>query len=300
MGPMIKVVGKAIAILGVFSVSEPRLTLAEITRRIDLPKSTTHNLLQTLLAMGFVERVADEKYALGTAIIPLTQAVRVNVELRDRAAPVLRKMADDARESAYLAIPDHGRCLYIYAVESSRRLLARTAVGEQAHMHCTSVGKSMLAYLPDNQVDEILGDAELEAFTPSTITDPAVLRASLCEIRARGYATDCQEHEFGTYCVGAPILDEQGRVLGACSLSGADPQMLGERLQDLAALVMHTAREISLRMGYLPARTGPNPLPVTEARVRTLERAHTMTEGSGDSRPADARRRASNPEHGDS
>ena len=122
---MIKSVAKAIDIMRAFSPSEPRLTLAEIARRRGLPKSTVHNLLATLLAYGFIEKAGDDYYALGTAIIALTQAVRVNVELRDRAAPLLRELADACRESVYLTVLDRDHCLYIYAIESPKRLLAR-------------------------------------------------------------------------------------------------------------------------------------------------------------------------------
>ena len=103
---MINSVLKAIDILHAFSPAEPRLTLAEISRRLGLPKSTAHNLLATLLARGLVEKVDGDHYALGTAVIPLTQSVRVNVELRDRAAPLLRELADACRESVYLTVLD--------------------------------------------------------------------------------------------------------------------------------------------------------------------------------------------------
>ncbi len=100
-----------------------------------MPKSTVHSLLNTLLADGFVEQVEDGSYALGTAVIVMTQSVRVNVELRDRAAPHLRELADQCAESVYLTIRDGDYVLYIYAIESSRRLIARTAVGDRAYLH---------------------------------------------------------------------------------------------------------------------------------------------------------------------
>ncbi|MBN1135619.1 MAG: helix-turn-helix domain-containing protein, partial [Anaerolineae bacterium] len=134
---MINSVLKTIDILQSFSPENPRLTLAEISDRLGMPKSTVHNLLHTLLSRGFVERTEGGRYALGTAIVPLTQAVRINVELRDRAAPLLRRLADAARQSVYLTVLDDDYGLYIYAVESPHRLLARTAVGDRVALHCT-------------------------------------------------------------------------------------------------------------------------------------------------------------------
>jgi len=244
---------KAIDILQVFSADNPRLTLAEISNRLGMPKGTTHNLLSTLLSRGFIEKTDDGRYALGTAIVPLTQAVRINVELRDRAAPLLRQLADVCRESVYLMVLDGDYGLYIYAVESPRRLLARTAVGDRVALHCTSVGKAILSRLSREEVDGIVDRVGLPKFTEATITDPDVLHRELERTRARGYAIDRGEHEAGLYCVGAPILDSHGQVIASCSVSGSDVEIIHDKLPEYSARVMHTAQEISRRMGYVPA-----------------------------------------------
>lgn len=251
---MINSLLKAIAIMNLFSPDEPRLTLAEISRRLDIPKSTAHNLLNTLLSEGFIEKTDSDAYALGTHLITLTQSVRVNVELRDRAAPLLRQLADSCDESTYLTYRDGDYALYIYAVESSRRLMARTAVGDRVPLHCTSVGKAILAYLPHQEIRDIVQRVGLPAFTPHTITDPEALYTDLAAVRKQGFAIDRAEHEPGTYCLGAPVRDAQGRVIGACSLSGTDPGIVHERMLELSQQIMYTAQEISRRMGYVPQR----------------------------------------------
>ena len=252
---MIGSVIKAIDILYTFTSSEPRLTLAEISRRLGLPKSTVHNILQTLLSRGFVEKVDGSRYALGTAIMPLTQAVRVNAEQRDRAAPLLRELSDTSQESVYLTVRDGDCALYIYAIESPRRLLARTAVGERTPLHCTALGKSILGRMPQDEAEEIIVRMRLEPYTAATIVDTDVLRRELATTRERGYALDIGEHEKNTYCIAAAILDHTGSVIGACSVSGADPEIVGSRRDELARQVMHVAQEVSLRMGYVPARS---------------------------------------------
>ena len=251
---MIKSVRKALDIVGLFSPNEPRLALAEISARLGLPRSTAHNLLSTLLACGLIEKTDNDEYALGRAVIALTQAVLVNVELRDRAAPLLRELADYCRQSVYLTVRDGDYCLYIYAVESPRRLLARTAVGDRAHLHCTSVGKAILAFLPEDEARSIVGRVGLPAPTSHTITDIESLLAELERTRARGFSIDNEEHELNTFCIGAPVLDENGQVIGSLSVSGADPELLQGRLDDMSAHVMYTAQEVSRRMGYVPAR----------------------------------------------
>jgi len=249
---MINSVLKAIDILQTFGTDEPRLSLAQISRRLGMPRGTTHNLLNTLLSRGFIEKTDDGRYALGPAIIALTQSVRVNVELRDRAAPLLRVLADACRESVYLAVLDDDHALYIYAVESPRRLMARTAVGDRVALHCTSLGKAILGWLPAEQAESIVGKVGLPRFTEATITDPDALREELEQIREQGYAVDRGEHEPGIYCVGAVIVDARARVIGACSVSGSDREIIDGKLPEVSSRVMYTAQEISRRMGYVP------------------------------------------------
>jgi len=251
---MIQSVARAVGIIHAFTPAEPRLSLAEISGRVGLPKTTTHNLLSTLHSLGLVEKTDDGRYALGKALVSLSQSVRVTVEFRDRAAPLLRDLADISRESVYLAVQDGDRLLYIYAIESPRRLLARTAVGDHALLHCTSVGKAILACLPDNQVEGILQRSGLPAFTEATITDRQRLWEELALTRSRGYAVDRGEHEKATYCVGAAIRDQANRVVGSCSVSGDDPEIAGNRASHLSALVLYTAQAISRHMGYVPAK----------------------------------------------
>lgn len=247
-------VAKALDILTVFTTAEPRLTLTAISQRLNMPKSTVHHLLSTLAQYHFIEKQDDDTYALGKAIIPLTQSVIVNLELRDRAAPLLRALADSCHESVYLTALDGDSVLYIYAIESSQRLLARTAVGDRAPLYCTSVGKAVLAFCPPGTADDLYAGAELQQFTANTLTTLDALRADLALTRERGYAIDNQEHELNTFCIGAPIFNTSSAVIGACSISGVRPQIIGGELATLSEAVVNTAQEISRRMGYVPER----------------------------------------------
>ena len=251
---MINSVLKAIKILNLFQASQTRLSLAEISRRSDIPKSTAHNLLTTLLSQGYIEKVEGDLYALGSAPLALTQKIRVNVEIRDPAAPLLRELADYSRESVYLTVKDGAYALYIYAVESPQRLLARTAVGDRVPLHCTAVGKAMLAFLTEQELEEIVDSVGLPTFTENTLDHLEALAEELARTRQRGYSLDREEHEVRTFCIGAPIFDRTGQVIAACSISGSSPAIVLDRLDDLSAQVVHTAQEISRRMGFVPTR----------------------------------------------
>jgi DNA-binding IclR family transcriptional regulator len=250
---MIQSVLKAIDVMCVFSSNEPTLSLGEISKRLNMPKSTTHNLLNTLASRGFIEKMNDESYALGTAIISLAQSARVNAELRDRAAPLLRELADVVKESVYLTYLDGDDVLYIYAIETPNRLMARSAVGDRVPPHCTGVGKAILAAFPDSKVEEIVQRTGLPRFTDYTITDREALKHEMEQTRQRGYSIDNQGHESGIFCVGAVIRSGHGAPIGACSISGLDPEIIGKRAAALSADLLYTAQEISRHMGYVPA-----------------------------------------------
>lgn len=253
---MIASVAKALDILLIFSPSEPRLTLTTISQRLNMPKSTVHHLISTLVRYGFIEKLDDDSYGVGKAVIGLTQSAVVNVELRDRAAPLLRELADACDESTYLTVRDGDRVLYIYAIESPQRLLARTAVGDYAPLYCTSVGKAILAFMPHDELRSLYADQpeKLQPVTPYTLTTFESLSENLAAARKRGCSIDNQEHELDTYCLGAPIFNANRTVIGACSISGIDPEIVGSRLATLSTHVIHIAQEISRRMGYVPER----------------------------------------------
>jgi DNA-binding IclR family transcriptional regulator len=178
--------------------------------------------------------------------------VRVNVEIRDRAAPHVRALADLTGESVYLTFREGDRILYIYAVESSRRLIARTAVGDRMPMHCTGVGKAILGHLPEEEAAGILDRAGMPRVTPTTFTDRDALFVELRAIRERGHSYDNGENEIGNYCVGAPIFGAQGTVIGGCSIAGTDPEIIGKRAPELARALKSTCLDISRNLGFVP------------------------------------------------
>lgn len=264
---MINSVLKAIKILNLFSLDKTRLSLKEVSNQLNLPKSTAHNLLNTLLSEGFIEKTDDDLYSLGKKPLVLTQTIRVNVEIRDPAAPLLRELADQTRESVYLTVRNGNYALYIYAIESPKRLLARTAVGDQVPLYCTSVGKAMLAFSPAKELQTYVVKQKLQAFTKNTIVDKPTLLLELEKTRLRGFSIDNAEHEDNTYCIGSPIMNQKGEVIAACSISGQDLAIVTGKMDDLAREVTFYAQEISRRMGFVPQKT-------THIAARNDSKAH--------------------------
>ena len=213
---MVNSIIKATQILELFSAEKPRWSIKEVSAVLGFPKSTVHNILKTLVSEGFVEQTEDDLYSVGTRVVMLTKKVRVNIEIRDRAAPLIRRLTDACRESVYLTVLQGDRVLYIYAIESSQRLRARSALGELAYLHCTGVGKALLSTFSDEAIKALATRAGLPAFTEHTLIDLDDLLADMVETRKRGYSIDTQEHEIGHYCLGAPIYDH--RQQGHCGM----------------------------------------------------------------------------------
>jgi DNA-binding IclR family transcriptional regulator len=205
------------------------------------------------MSRGLIEQVEKGNYSIGTALIVLSQSARVNVELRDRAAPLLRELADTCHETTYLTVREDDRVLYIYAIESGHRLLARSAIGDRVPLHCTGNGKAILAQLSSAELAAYAKRTGLPRFTPYTITTLKALSEEIKQTSERGYAIDQQEHELNTYCLGAPIFDSSAHTIGGCSISGSDPEIITSRLPLLVEHLKYAAQEISRRMGYVPA-----------------------------------------------
>ncbi|HDN85172.1 MAG TPA: IclR family transcriptional regulator, partial [Candidatus Aerophobetes bacterium] len=199
----------------------------------------------------FVEQDGEnKKYRLGLRLLELGNVVQSQLDIRRIAFPYLKKLNRETNETAYLVVLAEKRIVYVDCVESTARLRVRPLFGERVPLHCTSLGKAIMAFLPEYEVERIIKEEGLTRFTSNTITDPGLLKKELELIRERGYAIDNMEHEEGIRCVGASIRNSRGEVFAAISLSGPSQRLSFERIRKIAPLVIQAAREISAKMGY--------------------------------------------------
>lgn len=210
----VKSLAKAMKVLECFTVQEPELGVSEIARKLDMLKTTVYNILSTFERMGYVcQNPCTEKYYLGTRMLRMAYVINNHMGLRDLFLPYLEKVAETCGEVCYLGIPQDGEVLYIESVYPSGQARLRNLLGERAPMHCTGIGKAMLAYME-------IPDKELSYHTPQTICDLAILREEMEQVRQCGYAIDNMEHEIGIKCVAIPIFGADGQVMAAVSVSG--------------------------------------------------------------------------------
>lgn len=233
------------------------LTLTELSHHLGLHRSTLARFLTTLQRRGYLERdPATERYRPGLRVLTLSAAVLTHLQIRDIARPVLEALRDETGEMTHLTVLDNGEVVTVDRAEGHNPLTLRTEIGSRRPAYCTASGKAMLAYLPPDVLEGILARG-LPPVTPNTITDPAVLRAQLAEVRRRGYAWDDEERIPGVRCVAAPVFDHTGQLVGALSLSVPSMRADLARLAELGERIRRAGETVSRRLGYRAPADGP-------------------------------------------
>jgi DNA-binding IclR family transcriptional regulator len=229
--------------------SEPQgLTVAEISDKLGLARSSTHGLVRTLHARGYLMENGVRRYHLGARLIQLGLNVADRLELRTAARAPLERLVAATHDTALLVVPEAGELLYVDKVLSNaRNVRTDPRFVSRYPLHCSSLGKALLAALDDDSVLAIVDEAGLEQATEFSIASREELLAELACTRTRGFAVDRQEALLGVWCVGAPVRDHTGRSIAAVSLSTIreffDPDTAGPQ-------VAAAAVEISRVMGW--------------------------------------------------
>lgn len=243
-------VDRALLIVEKLQAAPRGLGVTELATELKVSKSTVHRLLMSLLRKGFVQQdYENQKYLLGLKFIELGQSVTDNIDIRKISSLPLQKLAEKTGETAHLVIRDRCEIVYIDKIESSATIRMFSNIGKRAPMHCTGVGKAILAFLPHQDILEIVQEKGLEGFTHKTITELEPLLDHLSDIRSKGYSIDDEEHELGIKCAAAPIVNSRGEVIAGISVAGPIMRVSEEKLIDMATEVLKTSKEISLAMG---------------------------------------------------
>lgn len=243
-------VAKAVGILEILaSKTDMGISLSELCALIDIPKSSTHRYLVTLQELGLAERRNDDRYYLGCKVIELAGAYLLKSDLRNDSQAALDDLANKTGETVHLAVPSGTEVVYIAKVESKHALSMFSHIGARLPMHCTALGKAILAFSGLDEVRAVIS-GPLISRTPKSITSPEELKIELEIIRARGYACDDEENEVGIRCVGAPIFDYTTKPIGAISISAPCDRMDQQRCNLLGPLVHQAALQVSRRKGF--------------------------------------------------
>ncbi|SEH52125.1 MULTISPECIES: IclR family transcriptional regulator [Halopenitus] len=228
-------------------------TISELAADSELSAGSIHTYLATLRDHGFVDKDGTQ-YRLGSMFIPFGVRVRNRSDLYAASKTILQELAQETGGCVHLTREYDDRLLILEEVYGANAIGQEFHVEKrgrlQRHLHCTANGKSILAYLSDDRVRELLADHGLPSRTSHTITDRETLLTELETIREHGYARNDQEHMPGIRAVGAPIRrDEDGAVIGSVSVSGSAASWTGTRFEEtIPAAVTEAATDIEIRI----------------------------------------------------
>jgi DNA-binding IclR family transcriptional regulator len=226
-----------------YIAEEPR-TLGQVANRLQVHKSTASRLLHTLEEQGFVRRDDNHVFRLGTRLFALAFEALGNIDIRQVAAPHLRKLGELTGQTIHLGVLEGDEVFYADKYQSSQSVRMYSRIGRQAPVYCTGVGKVILAFRPVDQQRALAERITYAPHTKRTLTTPAALLAELERIHTRGYAYDDREHEDFVHCVAAPICMPDGEVTAAVSIATTTMALTRRQLLDLGPLLLQTAREI--------------------------------------------------------
>jgi DNA-binding IclR family transcriptional regulator len=246
----INTLDRAWEILNCFGEEQKTMSLTEISRAIDLPKSTTHRFLAALESRGLLHHEDDNSgYRLGYQLIRWGMLARSAMPLHDTALPVLQMLTDETGETSVLSVRDGYSAVWLEQVESKQPVRWVKRVGLRVMLHAGSSSKVLWAFLPDAQIEKILNNIELIPLQANTITDKEAMRAELQNIRLRGYATSLEETDNGAIGIAAPVYDHYNQVAAGIGIIAPSARIpLGEIAQ-VAKVVMTAANQLSKYLG---------------------------------------------------
>ncbi|MGQ0551207.1 MAG: IclR family transcriptional regulator [Armatimonadota bacterium] len=246
----VNVVDRALTVLELIMDAGRPLSLQEISRRLNIVKSSVFRLLCTLERRGYVERVGgDGRYSLGSNSLRFGYATMPHTPLSEVALPHMRRLLDRFGETLNLGVLRDGEVLYLEMLESPHSFRMAASLGSRSPVHSSALGKAMAAYLPDEDVDQIIRTRGLPALTHRTLTSRVAWKRELARTRARGYSEDNGETELEASCIGAPLFGADGRVVGAISLSGPVSRVRALKPHAVPALV-DACGSISRALGH--------------------------------------------------
>lgn len=243
----VRALARGLAILTSFTLTHPEQSLTAISTRLGLAKGTAVRLLTVLEEHGFVERAASERYRLGVRLFELGSIYEQTFSIEQAARPALETLARECQQTANLGILNEGQVVHIAVVPPQRPIHFAGQLGARELVHCTGLGKALIADLPAEAIEAIVAEHGLPSRTAKTITTVEMLQDRLAVVRERGYAMDEEESFLGLSCVAAPIRDATGATVAAVSVSGTTTEF---EVTDYAPAVLAAAAAVSHRLGY--------------------------------------------------
>jgi DNA-binding IclR family transcriptional regulator len=227
----------------------PESSLAEIAARVALPKSTVHRLLQTFISLEYLETSSRGCYRGSTRLLAMAGRIVESVDYAGLIGPALRALQEQTLETIHFGILDGRQAVYVEKLAGRRAYQMKSRVGNPLPLHCSAIGKAILAFLPAEERDRITSEITLDRRTDTTLTSRRALEEDLTRTRARWWALDDEENEKGIRCMGTPVFDQSGRAIGAISVSAPVFDFTLEDAGAFAPVLRNAARQASQALG---------------------------------------------------
>jgi len=242
----VRVLHKTLDILETIKATESGFRLAELSRKVELPKATVYRILTTLEGRGYLDRAPDGSYRMAKKLFDLQRAAPMEQVLTRVAQPLMERLVGSCKETVNLGLLDAGEVVVINTVESPQAVRMSSKIGNRRLLHSTALGKVMLAGLVDKEVTRLLRLKGTPKLTDETLTSRAAVLAEVQKVRQQGWALDNQENELEGRCIGAPVEGPDGHVVAALSISGPVFRMSMDRacglVQELKGICAEIAR----------------------------------------------------------
>jgi DNA-binding IclR family transcriptional regulator len=240
---------RALKVLEALAHSRDALSAAEVAGIIGVERTTAYRMLMTLIEAGYVVRDQRTRaYRLGYKVLTLSRAMLSGNEKTEFVAACLRKISARTGEAAHYSVLERDCAVLVQRAMGTQLVTIDFQIGDRAPLHCTSIGKVLLAY-QDSAAIEAAIVRGLPRFARNTITDPTRLRAELRKVRVQRYAYDDMEFADDMRCVAVPVIEKDGRVTSGISLSGPTSRYSRQKLRELRDCALAAARELSLNLG---------------------------------------------------
>jgi len=239
---------KGFKVLQAFTAQEPELTMAEVARKADMDNATAFRFLNTLVSLGYVDKVADSRlFRLSLKVLDLGFHAIARSDLRTHARPILRSLVGEVNEAASIGVLDGSSVMYAERVQAGlTQLGVDVRIGSRVPAYSTAVGQAILAWLPRATQLKVLQGQPLLKLTATTLTDMDALLARLAQIRSSGYALSDQETVTGVYVLAAPVLDVDGMPVAALSVAASVHRGTLEQFKENAVgAVLEAAQQLS-------------------------------------------------------
>jgi DNA-binding IclR family transcriptional regulator len=239
---------KGLNILELLSDNET-LTVTQVGKLMNINRASSHRFLSTLRELGYAEKDENSRYKLTSKLIEIGMKVLDRFEVRNIVHPFLQELSSKFNETINLGYFNGKEILTIDKIDSTEILRMDAGIGGREPAYCTSIGKAILAFLPDKQLEEYFKAIELTPLTPNTVTSKEKLKKELMHIKENGYAVDDEELCIGLRCVGAPVFDHRSHAKYALSIAGPAIRFGSKRVDEMQRELRTICERLSKSLG---------------------------------------------------